>query len=250
MKELEDFSWFPAVLRRFQTEFIGTMVEMTHIYRPIVPVMEGLLQQHRPKCMTDLCTGNANPALYLHKRLKQAPKLMLTDKFPHLSQTQFQPMQQVQAIDKSVDVLNMRFENNQLYMMFNAFHHFDTKAQQQIMIDLQQSCSPFIFVEILRPTLFEYLKIALTTTLVQFFLAPFVRPFSGLRLLLTWIVPINLLTVTYDGLVSVSKSKSVAEYQQLIPNNPAANYQIKVNALSSYFFTRLTLIQGQPIHVE
>jgi hypothetical protein len=250
MKELEDFDWFPVVLRRFQTEFIGTMVEKTHIYRPLVPILDCILTRHQPQAITDLCTGNANPALYLHKRLFEAPKLVLTDKFPHLEAAQFRAQPQIQVINESVDVLDMRFENNQLYMMFNAFHHFDANAQNKIMTDLQQAGSPFIFVEILQPKLFEYLKIAVTTTLGQLLLTPFVRPFSWLRLLFTYIIPINLLTVTYDGLVSVSKSKSVAQFQEVLPKNPTANYQIKVLQLSSYFFTRLTLIQGQPIHVE
>jgi hypothetical protein len=52
------------------------------------------------------------------------------------------------------------------------------------------------------------LKIIFTTTIGQIILTPFVKPFSWMRLVFTYIIPINLFTITWDGVVSVLKSES------------------------------------------
>jgi hypothetical protein len=247
MKELEDYDWFPPVLRRFQTEFIGQLVAWTQIYQPLVQHLEQYLQKHPDSTIIDLCTGDGTPILYVTKRLNGAVPVVLTDKFPHL-QPQDVPAS-VQVCTTPFDVLDTTFEPHRIYTMFNAFHHFSQQEQLLILKRLQASGSPFMLVEILQPTLFEALKIAITTTIGQLLLAPFVRPFSGLRLLLTYIFPINLVTVTTDGLISVSKSKSPKMYQHLTAVAQQPHYALEVLSIPTHFFTRLTVIAGIPQHV-
>jgi hypothetical protein len=247
MKELEDFDWFPPVLRRFQTEYIGQLVAWTQIYHPLLQHLQIYRQKHLYSSIIDLCTGNGDPILYLTRRLSDPIPVVLTDKFPHLPPDHLPAQVEVQKAP--LDVLSANFEAGRLYTMFNAFHHFSTKEQLCILRRLQASGSPFLIVEILQPTLFDAVKILITTTIGQWLLAPFIRPFSWLRLLLTYILPVNILTVTADGLISVAKSKSLREYKQLSEAAQQPDYTLQVQHINSAFFTRLIVISGQPQHV-
>ena len=93
--------------------------------------------------------------------------------------------------------------------LFNAYHHFDESAK--IALINKHGSQGLFVVEILQPTPFVFLKILLTTTVGQLLLAPFVRPFSWKRLALTYLFPINLLTITFDGLMSVIRVDSLAQ---------------------------------------
>lgn len=96
--------------------------------------------------------------------------------------------------------------------MFNAFHHF-TPEQQKHLVQLHASRGLLVF-EVLQPTLLTFLKILFTTTIGQLLLAPFVRPFRWERILFTYILPINLIIIPWDGLVSVLRSDHPATLVQ------------------------------------
>lgn len=249
MKELEDYAWFPATLRRFQTEFIGSMVTWTHLYRPIAPLIEIMMRNNNTQKIADLCSGSSNPVLYLAQYWKQAVQIYLTDKFPtEPVQTDLAP-HQIIVERTSYDVLSASFSKDTLYTMFNAFHHFDAGEQVYLLEQFKKNRAPFLIVEILQPNFFELVKIALTTTICQLFVAPFISPFSWRRILFTYLIPINLVTVTADGIVSVIKSKTGSEYEQQANLVQTTDYSIEVRCIKTRFFTTLTLIQGIPAHV-
>jgi hypothetical protein len=52
----------------------------------------------------------------------------------------------------------------------------------------------------------------LASTLGVWFLCPMIRPFEWKRLIFTYILPLNVLTVLIDGYISVFKSKSSKDY--------------------------------------
>jgi hypothetical protein len=103
-----------------------------------------------------------------------------------------------------VDALALSAPGSGVLTLFNAFHHF-TPTQQQQLIRTHGRRGVLVF-EVLQPTLPTLLKILLTTTFGQLLLAPFVRPFRWERLLFTYLLPINLLTIAWDGIVSVVRS--------------------------------------------
>jgi hypothetical protein len=103
-----------------------------------------------------------------------------------------------------VDALGGELPGDGLLTLFNAFHHF-TPEQQRQFVRSHASRGVMIF-EVLQPTAFAFLNILFTTTVGQLLLAPFVRPFRWERLLFTYLLPINLITIPWDGLVSVLRS--------------------------------------------
>jgi len=91
------------------------------------------------------------------------------------------------------------------------------------------------------------IKIIFTATVIQLLTAPFVKPFSLLRLLFTYIIPVNLFTVAYDGVISVLSSKTAAQYTGLLNNISTQSYRITVNRVNNWK-GNLVYIKGKPIN--
>lgn len=210
MKELEDYSWFPSVLRNFQTEFIGFVVSRFNIYDAFITHLKELPRHQQS--MTDLCSGSGEPAITIFTKSKCFSHLSLSDKYPgNVPATDARITYEMQ----STDVLDMEFKKGTCYTMFNAFHHFKDEEKVGIVQHIQHSGSDAFIVEILEPNFIVLLKVLFATTIGSLVLTPLITPFSLKRLFFTYILPINILAITYDGIVSVCKSRTVKQYQDL-----------------------------------
>lgn len=200
--ELEDLPGFPPLLRRMQVEFIGWLVQRFGVYRPMVPLIARALQQVRSDQLTDLGSGQGGPIRYLAVQpALAAVHFTLTDRFP--SPAADLP-QNVCWHLAPVDALALELPGSGPVSLFNTFHHF-TPTQQHALIQ-QQAQRGVLVHEVLQPNLVVFLKILITTTVGQLLLAPFVRPFLWERLLFTYVLPVNLITIPWDGLVSVLRT--------------------------------------------
>lgn len=242
IKELEDYNWFPQLFRRFQAAYIGSIIKWTKFYKPLVPVVQQLLGENKIYKIQDLCSGSGMPAVFMQQQLSGNYKTILSDKFPEQS---FANTENVIYLNTETDVLLLKPEHDNCYTMYNAFHHFTESEQQEVLKNLQAANAPFVIAEILEPDFFTMIKIIFTTTIVQLLTAPFVKPFSLLRLLFTYIIPVNIFTVTYDGIISVLKSKSVQQYQNLVNKTANENYDISVHKISTWKGT-ITYLKGNP----
>lgn len=217
VKELEDYHWFPPVLRNYQTDFIGFLVTRFNVYDVFIQHLKTLRLSMLP--MTDLCSGSGEPAISIFRKSNCFSSLKLTDKFPtalKINDTKiFYDLQ-------STDVLEMEFKPETCYTMFNALHHFTDEEKVTIAQKIQNSGSTAFIVELLEPTVFCLLKIFFTTTIGCLVLTPFIFPFSLKRMFFTYILPVNILTISFDGIVSVLKSRSVKQYQDLFTNKDCA----------------------------
>ena len=244
LKELEDYNWFPKILRRWQTEFIGSVAIWTNLYKPLVPVLNKMITDNKIIGLQDCCSGSGAPATYIHKQLAIQLHMLLTDKYPDES---FENKPPVTYSIHRADVLQMQPVENILYTMYNAFHHFSAEQQKDILQKMAANKTPFLIAELLEPGFINIIKIFFTTTLGQIFTAPFVQPFSLSRLFFTYIVPVNLFTITYDGIISVLKSKTVKQYKMLVENISTQNYTITVSKINS-IKGNVVYIKGEPIN--
>jgi hypothetical protein len=204
MKELEDYSWFPNRLRRLQTEFIAWMVQAFGIYRRIPNIMHSHLPAHALKHITDLGSGSGGPLPKLCKHpLLQDTQFLLTDLYP---QPEMSLPKSCTYLDASADARSFAAPSGSTISFFNTFHHFSLEEQKEILTRNLSRGHCLIVAEILTPDLGCSLRILLATTVGQVLFAPFVKPFSLTRMALTWLLPVNLITVTWDGLISVWKS--------------------------------------------
>ena len=242
IKELEDYNWFPKLFRRFQAAYIGSIIKWTKFYKPLVPVVQQLLNENKISNIQDLCSGSGMPAVFMQQQLSGNYKTILSDKFPDQS---FADVENIIYLKNETDVLLLKPEHGTCYTMYNAFHHFTGSEQQQLLKNLQAANAPFVIAEILEPDFFTMIKIVFTTIIIQLGAAPFVKPFTLLRLLFTYIIPVNLITVTYDGIISVFKSKSVQQYQNLVNKTANENYEITVHKINNWKGA-ITYIKGNP----
>ena len=217
MKELEDYSWFPAILRNFQTEFIGFVVTTFNVYNVFIQHLKTLPLS--VQSMTDLCSGSGEPAITIFRKSNCFSSLLLSDKYPSLLKVNDD---KISYEIQRTDVLEMDFKHGTCYTMFNAIHHFQDEEKLKIVQKIQISGSDAFIVEVLEPTIFCLLKIVFTTTIGCLLLTPFIHPFSFMRLFFTYILPVNILTITFDGIVSVLKSRTVKHYQKLFANTENA----------------------------
>lgn len=237
MKELEDHKWFSPLLRNFQTEFIGFVVVRLHVYDAFI---ERLKRQAVPSCpMIDLCSGSGEPAITVFRKSKRFSRLLLTDKFPgRLAVNDKRITYQQQP----ADALGMHFEPRTTYTMFNALHHFSDEDKLWLVKKIQAANANAVFVEILEPGFFCFLKVLLTSTIGCLLFTPFIKPFSFARLFFTYIIPLNILTITFDGIVSVFKSRSVNDYKKLFANEKQVEVVRIQNRLSPLILIQVNAI--------
>jgi hypothetical protein len=242
IKELEDYNWFPKILRRWQLEFVGSVSVWTKLYLPLSPVIDEMIVQNKITALQDLCSGSGIPAVYIHQHLKEKIPLQLTDQYPD---TAFENKRDIVYALNAVNVLEIQPIENVGYTMCNAFHHFSATQQKELLQKMVANKAPVVIAEILEPGLLNIVKILFTTTVIQLVTAPFVKPFSVWRLLFTYIIPVNLFTVTYDGIISVLKSKTATEYNELLKNSSTQSYNITVHTVNNWK-GNLVYIKGAP----
>ncbi|MBK8623438.1 MAG: hypothetical protein IPN79_17170 [Saprospiraceae bacterium] len=245
LKELEDFHWFPAILRKYQMELIGIMVSFFGFYRHIALTIKKDIRRHDIGFVTDLCSGSGYPAVYVYNQLNMPHiKMTLTDKFPQ--QVALTPG--IEYPDSPLDIRDVEPDQGTYYTLFNAFHHFEKREQQQLIQKILDRNSHLMIVEIVQPTLLNVILVTLASTLGVWLLCPFVRPFEFKRIVLTYLLPVNVLTVLIDGFISILKSRSVHQYKKDMIEMFGNTDRIQVNSQWS-FPTRLVTIKVLPNHV-
>ena len=240
LKELEDYSWFPPVLRKMQLEYVGWISASLAVYRPLGKIMEGFPSNQ----WIDLASGSGWPALYLKKKATDPIFFRLTDWYPNSASKEV--LKHMEYDPEPLNLLDFQPEAGQQYSMFNAFHHFTTQEQKQIITKMKEAKAGFIIAEVLEPSLLSFIQVTLAAFLVQPLSAWAIRPFSFLRIATTYLVPIQLATVAWDGWLSVLKSKTLAQYQDLVRDISSSEYVIQVARIPQ-LRGNLIVLSAQPI---
>ena len=240
LKELEDYSWFPPVLRKMQLEYVGWISASLAVYRPLGTIMEGFPSNQ----WTDLASGSGWPALYLKNKATNPIFFRLTDWYPHSASEEV--LKHMEYDPEPLNLLEFKPQAGQQYSMFNAFHHFTTQEQKQIITKMKEAKAGFIIAEVLEPSLLSFIQVTLAALLVQPLSAWAIRPFSFLRIATTYLVPIQLATVAWDGWLSVLKSKTLAQFQDLVRGVSSSEYVIQVERIPQ-LRGNLMVLSAQPI---
>ncbi len=240
--ELEDHSWFPIWLRRYQMEYISFIAAKFAMYTPVLPILATMKEQNNLTAWTDCCTGAAGPVQFLLSKQFFADTIFLTDKY-------LQPISiatpNTVVTFASIDILKDAIPGNGLVTMFNALHHFSQQERQLIIATISRTNRPFVFAEITHPSLINFLAITLATTLGQLLFTPFVHPFQLKRLLFTYLIPINLFTITWDGWMSVFRSISAKRFIALVNETSTQNYSVSF-VQKGPWWQKVSILTGQP----
>ncbi|HMU03438.1 MAG TPA: hypothetical protein PJ990_07425 [Saprospiraceae bacterium] len=245
LKELEDFDWFPPMLRKYQMELIGILVSKFGFYHQVVKMIKRDLIKFNKAHITDLCSGSGLPAIYVHQKLTVSNlQSTLTDKFPQ----QISGIEGVEYLTTSVDVNDLEPEAHTYYTMFNAFHHLEYNERRQLIQKVLDNNSHLIIVEIVQPTFINVILVTLASTVGVWLLCPFIKPFDWKRLFFTYIIPLNVLTVLIDGYISILKSKTKNQYRSEFTTMFNDMSRIEISSQLS-FPAYLVTIKVSPSHV-
>ena len=241
--ELEDQEWFPNVLREQQTAYIGWMVRNFGVYKGVDSILAAELPKHAGT-ITDLGSGSGGPwkQLAASAALRGA-SIELTDLYPQ-TPTDLPP--NCSYYPKPLPALQALPHAKGLLTLFNAFHHFTAAEREQMIRNAVLNGRSFFAAEILGPTLPDFLRILTATTLGQLLFAPFIRPFSWKRMLFTYVLPINILTVTWDGLASVFRGISAKEMEDMAAKARQLGASAKVVRLGTWYAPVRILLVSPP----
>ena len=240
LKELEDYPWFPTQLRKMQLEFVGWISVQLRLYRPVLEI----IRRFPTQTWVDLGSGSGWPAFYIQKNASPKIHYTLSDLYPDSVSDE---VKKYIAVENSpLNLLEFQPEQGKQYTLFNAFHHFTSEQQRELIQKMKTAKAGCIVAEVLEPSLLSFIQVTLAAFLVQPLTAWAIRPFSILRILTTYILPIQLITVAWDGWLSVLKSKSLQRYQELVEDLADSEYSIEVKRIPQ-LQGNLIVIIAQPI---
>ena len=222
IKELEDFDWFPPLLRRWQSEYIGYLSALLHLY----PTSEQIIIKE--SCIHDLCSGSGNLAQDFAKSHNK--DIIKSDKFP----TGLNVVHQ--------DIFDLKPDPKYCYSIINAFHHFTSEEQKQIINRFVDNKAAFIIVELLTPDVWTFLKVLIASVALQPLLSLFIKPFSLFRIITSTILPINIFTVLWDGCISVLKSNTIPQYSQRLNLDREQYDDIRITKIRTKYKLPITVI--------
>ena len=237
--EIEDQAFFPSMLRRQQMEAISFMVQLMQTYKPLVPWVQRILKQQ--PAWTDGCTGAAGPVIYLLQQGCMPQQLILADRYMLVEKTRV-PHSNYRLLQTDVQ---QEIPGNGFVTMFNAFHHFSPDAQKQFLEKAASQKRPLLIAEITRPGLINFVSITLAATLLQVLVAPFIKPFRWSRLLCTYIIPLNIITVLWDGWMSVFFGMRRSRFRKLESYSTNSGYAFTFKTYGP-FWQKIYCLHGEP----
>ena len=240
LKELEDYPWFPSSLRKMQLEYVGWISVQLKLYRPVLKEMI----KFRSTQWIDLASGSGWPACYLQKNASHHIYYTLSDLYPDSFSNEVK--KHVEFEHESLDLNKFQPQNGKQYSLFNAFHHFPSAQQKQLIKKMKEARASCIIAEVLEPSLLSFIQVTLAAFIVQPLTAWAIRPFSVLRMVTTYLVPVQLVTVAWDGWLSVFKSKTAKQYKELVCEFADHQYSIEVKRIQQ-LQGNLIVIIAQPI---
>ncbi len=218
--EFEDLKWFPSFLRNYMTDFLQFISNKFDVYKPIVPIIEEGLEKSKSNTIVDLASGGGGGILKLNEHLLESRpnlKIILTDYYPNIEafkQTKASA-KNIEYITTSIDALSVPKSLEGLRTQFLSLHHFKPMQAQQILQNAVNNESAIAIFEAQERNL-KSVIFMLLSPLNVLLLTPFIKPFKFGRLLFTYLIPILPILVCWDGLVSVLRTYSIKEINNLI----------------------------------
>jgi len=234
--ELEDQSWFPALLRDAGTAYIRRVLEWSGHAKLLVPKLREALERSGEKRLLDLCSGGGGAIPVVVRELERAGldvRARLTDYYPNEAAFRAIAADSSGRIDyapRPVDATDVPADEPGLRTLFNAFHHFRPADARRILGGAVRTGRPIAVFEIVGRQLLPIVGILLSPLQV-FALMPFVRPLRASWLFFTYVVPAIPLLVLWDGLVSCLRVYSPDELRELIAGLDAPGWTWDVGTI-------------------
>jgi hypothetical protein len=204
----------------------------------VVPILAAALQRTGTRQVLDLCSGAADPWLWLQPVLTKrgvSVSVCLTDKYPNVEA--FRPLnrlthQSISFHPQSVDTTRVPESLTGFRTIFSAFHHFRPEQACAVLADAVHKRQGIAVFEGTQHSVLALL-LMLPVPLMVLLMTPFIRPFRWSRLLWTYLIPLMPLIALFDGLVSCLRTYSVEELRDLTARLDANDYHWGIGMVKS-----------------
>ncbi len=219
--ELEDYPWFPPVIRDGATAFLRAIGRVAGYGQAIAPMVADVLRKTGHRRIIDLCSGGAGPLPELLSALAKdglEVRAVLTDKYPNfpaLEQAASESDGRIHFSTQSIDATDVPRNMKGFRTLFNALHHFPPELARGILADAVRKRTPIGVFEMVERTAFSMGGICLSP-LAVLALMPTIRPLRPAWWALTYLLPLIPGLILFDGLVSCVRVYSPKELWGLI----------------------------------
>ncbi len=249
--EFEDQSWFPNVIREGITDYLQFASNRMDLYKNIIPIIKKGITKSGTGRIIDICSGGGGGILKINEKLKEEKvesTIILTDKFPNVSafkKTAADSDGNIGYIETPVDAVNVPESLKGLRTQFVSFHHFNPENAKRILENAARSNSPIGIFEATERTWSNFLAM-LFTPIVVMLAVPFIRPFKWSRIFFTYIIPAIPIFTMWDGLVSVLRTYSVKELEEMTEKIDVANYEWEIGRVNVKGALNVLYLLGYP----
>lgn len=207
--EIHEQPWCPAVVRDHVTAFVHFLADRIDAYAPLASRIAALLPSARRPRLIDLCAGGGGGMPRFQRHLERevgAPvPVLMTDLFPNLAALEDARRAsggRLDYVEEPVDARAVPTELEGVRTLFNAFHHFRPADARGILESAVRARDPVAVVEAGEPGWYRAFWVFVCTPALVLLMTPFMRPVSGSRLLLTYLLPVLPLVIAFDAAVS------------------------------------------------
>lgn len=219
--EFEDLKWFPKAIRNYMTDFLQAVANKFDFYKTITPILKKGVDAAEEKQIIDLASGGGGGWIKLSEHIaEEMPdvNVRLTDFYPNIAafeQTQTKNPKVFTFERESVNALDVPSRLKGMRTQFLSLHHFRPNEVQQIFQNAVDAKSPIATFEAQKRSVGDFIKFFFSPINV-IFMTPFIRPFRLGRIIFTYLIPIVPIFVWWDGLVSVLRTYSEKELNEII----------------------------------
>lgn len=224
--ELMDFAWFPGWLRRYQTDVLLFYWRQFAPKREIAGQLASLVGRCSSKTIVDLCSGSGGLVTAIFEDVRNLHggdlALVLTDVFPN---RKARLADGISYWPEPVDARSIDARLLGARTMFSSLHHFAPDQAREILRDASRSGQPIAIYELTKRSIWCLVLIALNALLGPLLFTPLLRPFSCRRIVFTYVLPLVPATLLFDGIVSVFRTYTERELQEMVAEEADLSYE-------------------------
>lgn len=235
--EIEDQSWCPNFLRNFLTDYLKQFERMFNIYDNTIPIIEKGLAHASTRRVIDLCSGASGPWSQLILEILDT-EVYLTDMYPNQARVDLindQENSSLKYCPSSVNAMSVPKELTGLRTLFTSFHHFEPEKAIAILFDAKENNAPIAIFEFTERSVLNALFHPIVTPFIVFWVSLFIRPIKLSRIVLTYLIPLVLLIVMWDGYISNLRTYSLSELDHLTQVVGKDKYEWETGKLKTNF---------------
>jgi hypothetical protein len=250
--EIHDLERCPDFFRHLVTSGLSRFWTIMNYYRKPIRFLLDMLKIAKTDTIIDLCSGSGGPLPLIQRDLKRNGiqiRVKLTDLVPDVSAYRHivkEHLHLIEYVSEPVDATSCSLVG--FRTIFGAFHHFPPKMAELVLKNAIDSASTIAIFEVTERTLYNvFVFYPLVIPFITLLYTPFIRPFSLVRLLLTYIIPVLPFVYTFDGLVSCLRTYTPEEMRIMTDSIPGSENYIWIFGRQSFFLSpNLVYYLGYP----